>query len=59
MVTAIQSELSTTEIENYSRLQRIKQANKEENPVLDYEILVSKAKLESMGINLEDLTLIK
>ncbi|MBQ7676822.1 MAG: hypothetical protein IJT32_01185 [Lachnospiraceae bacterium] len=59
MVTAIQSELSAAEIENYSRLQRIKQANKEENPVLDYEIIVSRAKLESMGINPESLTLIK
>ncbi len=52
------NELRTFEIENYSRLQRIKAANEGDNTVLDYEIKVSKAKLEGMGVNLENITLV-
>ncbi len=54
-----QNELQLNEIDRYSLLQRIKNASKEENAVLDYEIAISKAKLETMGVNLEELTLVK
>ena len=51
-------EMQFNEIENYSRLQRIKKANGDsKNDMLDYEIRVSAAKLESAGVNLESLTL--
>ncbi|MBR1523512.1 MAG: hypothetical protein IJ641_03540 [Lachnospiraceae bacterium] len=51
-------EIEYMEIENYSRLQKIKQENgKQENSYLDYEIKVSKAKLSSLGVNVEDITL--
>ncbi len=46
------------EIDNYSRLQKIKKENgSQENSYLDYEIKVSKAKLASPGVNAEDITL--
>ena len=52
------SEMEILEIENYSRLQRIKKDNgNTENPTLDYEIRVSAAKLEKLGVNLETLNL--
>ena len=52
------SEMEIYEIENYSRLQRIKKENGDnENAVLEYEIRVSAVKLESLGVNLENLTL--
>lgn len=55
-----QSELQVQEITTYTMLQLIKQANHDHpNEILDYQIAVSKAKLEAMGINLEDITLIK
>ena len=44
------SELIMQEIEKYGMLQRIKAASSEENPVLDYEIQLSEAKPESLGI---------
>ncbi|MBQ9360462.1 MAG: hypothetical protein IJT96_05445 [Lachnospiraceae bacterium] len=51
-------EMEVSEINNYSMLQRIKSANKEqENPVLDYEIKVSAARLATLGVNVKDLTL--
>ena len=51
-------EMIREEIDNYSRLQRIKDANGEQkNKQLDYEITVSAAKLQSYGVNLEKLTL--
>ena len=51
-------EIEYMEIENYSRLQKIKQENgKHENSYLDYEIKVSRAKLSSLGVNVEDITL--
>ena len=36
-------------------LQAIKRANTCENKVLDYEIIITRVKLESFGINLHDL----
>ncbi len=52
------SEMEMFEIENYSRLQRIKKDNGDaNNPTLDYEIRVSAAKLEKLGVNLESLNL--
>lgn len=51
-------ELITVTIDNYMNLQRIKKANgNTENSELDYQIKVVIAKLSSMGINVEDLTL--
>ena len=52
------AEMQMLEIENYSRLQRIKKANGDTiNEALEYEIKVSAAKLENQGVNLESLTL--
>lgn len=45
-------------IDLYSILQQIKQANgSNNNAILDYQIKVTTAKLSSMGINVEDITL--
>lgn len=41
--------LVSMEIDNYTRLLRIKKSNKEENPVLDFEINVSEIKLKRYG----------
>jgi len=52
-------ELVATMIDYYSDLQEIKQANgNQENPVLDYKLKVLVAKLSSLGINVEDITLV-
>ncbi len=49
-------ELRTVEYSNYCRLIRIKKANQGvDNPVLEEEIKESKAKLEMLGVNLEQL----
>ena len=51
-------EMQFEEIENYARLQSIKAANGDQkNAVLDYEIKVSAAKLQTIGVNLENLNL--
>ncbi len=51
-------EMEIYEINNYSMLQRIKSENGEQNnPVLEYEIKVSAARLATLGVNVEDLTL--
>ena len=51
-------EMKTTEITNYCRLQLIKRDNgTQKNPTLDYEIKQSAAKLETYGVNLQELTL--
>lgn len=51
-------ELITMTIDRYTDLQRIKKANgNHENTELDYLIRVTSAKLSSLGINVEDLTL--
>ena len=53
-----EKELITITIDRYTDLQRIKRANgAHENPELDYLIKVTTAKLSSMGINVEDITL--
>ena len=50
-------ELTTNLINQYTMLQEIKAANKEDNPVLDYKIKATVAQLASLGVNVEDLTL--
>ena len=53
-------EMEYMEIENYSRLQRIKKDNgSHDNPALDYEISVSTAKLSALGVNVENITMNK
>ena len=44
-------------IDQYCDLQQIKAANKEENKILDYQIKRMAAKLEALGVNVENLTL--
>ena len=49
-------ELVTIMIDKYTDLQRIRKANEGHiNSELDYQIKVTKAKLESMGVITEDL----
>ncbi|MCM1155877.1 MAG: hypothetical protein NC392_11035 [Roseburia sp.] len=51
-------ELITMTIDRYAELQRIKQSNgNQENKELDYSIKLAVAKLSSMGVNIEDITL--
>lgn len=51
-------ELVTITIDRYTDLQRIKKANGEQhNPELEYQIKVTLAKLSSMGVSVEDITL--
>ena len=51
-------ELVTITIEHYSHLQQIKQMNGDQkNPALEYIIKVTVAKLSSLGVNVEDITL--
>ena len=51
-------ELITTTIDRYTDLQQIKKANGgHENEMLEYLIKVTTAKLSSLGINVEDITL--
>ena len=51
-------ELINNLIDLFATLQRIKKANGgHENSELDYFIKVTTAKLSSMGINVEDITL--
>lgn len=51
-------ELITITIDRYTDLQRIKKANGDfENPELDYQIKVAIAKLSSLGVSIEDITL--
>ncbi len=53
-----EKELITVLIDKYTDLQRIKKANKDIiNEELEYQIRVTTAKLFSMGVNVEDLTL--
>ena len=52
-------ELITVTIEHYGDLQRIKRANGgQENPELEYALKLTAAKLSSMGVNVEDITLV-
>ena len=51
-------ELITVTIDRYTDLQRIKRANGDhDNPELDYQIKVTIAKLSSLGVSVEDITL--
>ncbi len=53
-----EKELIAVLIDKYTDLQRIKKANGDTvNTELDYQIKTTVAKLSSMGINVEDLTL--
>jgi hypothetical protein len=57
-ITMSDKELVTITIEHYGDLQRIKQANGDhENPALDYVLKLTVAKLSSLGVNVEDITL--
>lgn len=52
------NELKTVLIEQYTNLQRIKKANDDTfNEELEYQIKTTTAKLSSMGVSVEDLTL--
>lgn len=51
-------ELISLIIDKYTDLQRIKKANgNTENKELDYQLKVTIAKLSSLGISVEDITL--
>lgn len=51
-------ELISITIDKYTDLQRIKKANGTcENKELDYQIKVTIAKLSSLGVSVEDITL--
>ena len=51
-------ELITVTIDRYTDLQRIKKAiGEHSNPELEYQIKVTVAKLASMGVSIEDITL--
>ena len=51
-------ELIAITIDRYAELQRIKQSNgNQENKELDYSIKLTVAKLSSLGVNVEDITL--
>lgn len=51
-------ELVTVTIDRYTDLQRIKKANGDyNNPELEYQIKVTVAKLASLGVSVEDITL--
>ena len=53
-----EKELITSTIDRYTEFQQIKKANGDhENAMLDYFIRVTIAKLSSMGVNVEDITL--
>lgn len=53
-----EKELITVTIDRYTDLQIIKKANGgHENEMLDYLIKVTVAKLSSLGVNVEDITL--
>ena len=51
-------ELINITIDRYAELQRIKKENgTQENTELDYSIKLAVAKLSSLGVNVEDITL--
>lgn len=53
-----EKELITVTIDNYMNLQRIKKANGDTvNGELEYQLKGLTAKLSSLGVNIEDLTL--
>ncbi len=53
-----EKELISVTIDRYTDLQQIKKANGDyKNEMLDYLIEVTVAKLSSLGVNVEDITL--
>ncbi len=53
-----EKELITITIDRYAELQRIKKSNgNQDNKELDYAIKLTVAKLSSLGVNVEDITL--
>ena len=52
-----EKEMVNNLIDKYADLQRIKKAEKAVNEELEYQLKVTKAKLESFGIIIEDLEL--
>lgn len=50
-----QYEVINNTIDYYKNLQAIKRANSCENKVLDYEIKITRVKLENFGVNLHSL----
>lgn len=56
--TMTREELINIIIDKYTDLQRIKKANGDcKNPELDYQLKVTIAKLSSLGVSVEDITL--
>ena len=56
--TMTREELISLTIDKYTDLHRIKKANGSiENKELDYQLKVTVAKLSSLGISVEDITL--
>ena len=56
--TMTREELISLTIDKYTDLQRIKKANGSiENKELDYQLKVTVAKLSSLGISVDDITL--
>lgn len=56
--TMTREELISLTIDKYTDLQRIQKANGNiENKELDYQLKVTVAKLSSLGISVEDITL--
>ena len=54
-----QEGLTAAAIDWYADLQRIKKANGgRENAELDYLLVIAAVKLSSLGVNVEDLTLV-
>ncbi len=53
--TMTREEMINVLIEQYANLQRIKKAEKGENEELNYQIKVTKARLEAFGIVVENL----
>jgi len=53
-----EKELITITMDRYAELQRIKRENGDyKNKELDYAIKLTAAKLSSLGVNIEDITL--
>ena len=56
--TMTREELISITIDIYTNLQRIKKASTEKNAELEYQIKVVIAKLSSLGVSVEDITLV-
>ncbi|MBQ6696184.1 MAG: hypothetical protein IJN16_05720 [Lachnospiraceae bacterium] len=53
--TMTKEEMISILIDKYADLMRIKKAQQTENSELNYQITVTKTKLQSFGVNTEDL----